>query len=287
MGKKLRLSALALSMTLCLSAQLMAYGSAEKTYYEYTNIREVNLKDMSIYSIAIVGADTKVCRLELEYPENTRFKVHHDVRGGELRVWTKDTRVLFSSSAGPHSVKITVPQNIFIRSKSNTGTQQIDSVAGDLEISSDTGSVTMNNCSGMITLSADTGAVTLHHATGDINASSHTGALSLYDVQGTIRLQTDTGSVRLEDLLGAVTVETDTGSIKADKLLLNGDSAFSADTGSITLDLDNAMEDIKVFARSGLGRISVYDTEARKHQVWGTGPLLVELKTDTGSITVK
>ncbi|MBN2509146.1 MAG: DUF4097 family beta strand repeat protein [Spirochaetales bacterium] len=284
--KRPRMSLCIYLLVLCVPAQVYAYGNREATYFEYTDIREVVLDDMRIYEVFIQGKDTDVTRLELEAPAGTRYKASHDVRSGVLRLWTRDTRVLFSDSAGPHRVVLNLPPSVRISCTGNTGAQHIASISAPIDLRSDTGSITALDCTGEIRLHSDTGSIRVEESEGTFNLTSNTGRLSLLGSSGWFFMKSDTGSIDLEGVLGTVSVRTDTGGIRAGRLLLNGDSSFRSDTGSITLNLDNAVTDLRVRANSDTGRIRLYETRGRSPQVWGKGFLEVDIATDTGSITV-
>lgn len=157
----------------------------------------------------------------------------------------------------------------------------------ELEVTTTTGSISVAGVAGPKKLAADTGSIAVRESPGPIAATTTTGSHAYSSVKGDVAARANTGGVRLDAVQGALSVTTHTGRIEGTGLVLTDDSSFEADTGSISLELDQTLDSFSFQLRSDTGRILVGDTEARGRLALGGGRTRLRAETDTGGIRIQ
>ena len=186
-----------------------------------------------------------------------------------IRAYRKDSLFGWIGGPGNHRLVLRVPH------------------ACDLEIATATGSISVTGVQGPKKLATDTGSIALTDCEGPTASNTGTGGHTYSSVRGDIAAKANTGGIKLDRVEGALAVRTDTGRIEGYALRLTDPSTFAADTGSISLELDQSLDVFSFELRSDTGRILVGDTEARGRLVLGGGRIRLKAETDTGGIRIQ
>ena len=274
------------------AAHVFSAGKQEKdTYFEYRGLMSVEAKGLQIFSVEITGERDRnrdgLCRMEIISPDNSRFKVRHDMRNGDLKIWVKDTHILFGHKRGPHRIVLYVPTELEVYADADSGSVYIEGIEGEIEARADSGSVDLKSLSGNLTASSDSGSISASSITGVVDMDVDSGNIDISESRGDFTFRGDSGSVRMRRVSGRFFVDTDSGSIEASKLYLDEDSSFSADSGSVSISLDNRREDLSVKASADSGKITVFSVSGSRLLEWGSGSTGLEIETDSGKIIVK
>ncbi|MEX2444145.1 MAG: DUF4097 family beta strand repeat-containing protein [Alkalispirochaeta sp.] len=152
-----------------------------------------------------------------------------------------------------------------------------------LDITTSSGSITVQGVQGRQTLRSASGRVVLEEPGGEIVVRSASGPVTARDIVGTIAVQTASGVVSLERCRGIITVETASGSISGEGVQLTADAAFRTASGSIRVDLDNALEDLRYVLTTSSGRLRFGNVSGGNHLAGGSGRFLIEGRSASGS----
>ncbi|MBA3752413.1 DUF4097 family beta strand repeat protein [Candidatus Dependentiae bacterium] len=164
------------------------------------------------------------------------------------------------------------------------------------KISAGSGDITIEDVKAAISAKTGSGEVTLTNVKGPIDAVTGSGSLAIRVDEGSsdsLSLQTGSGSITIKHAGGSVDARTGSGSIELDQRSVPTDTALSLRTGSgnikLTLPQDS---NATVEGSMGSGKFkSDFKelTQSKKTIVGelGTGGASIELKTGSGSITIK
>jgi hypothetical protein len=252
-----------------------ASGAADQVRtnnFSYDGVARVQVLNAEIYSIEVSGTSEQGLTAEVRAPSDTRVGIEHRRSGDTVMIRSFRTSRLFGwlgPEAGTHRLILRVPRSC------------------ELEITTATGSITVADVSGAKKLQSDTGSITLRGCEGNTVATTETGSQTYSALRGDLSARVETGSINLTDVEGAMSVETATGGIQAISLRLTDDSSFTAQTGSITLELTQSLEDFSFQLRSDTGSIVVGGTQARGRLVVGGGRIRLQAETDTGGVRIQ
>jgi beta-lactamase regulating signal transducer with metallopeptidase domain len=192
------------------------------------------------------------------------------------------------------SYNIVVPQATVVRSRTGSGGQEIDGVAGPVEAQTGSGSIRLNDIgssasvqtgsgsiradriAGGFTARTGSGSVTLTQtAAGDVEVTTGSGSSTLHGVQGALRARAGSGAITVEgDPTGPWDLQTGSGSIA---LRLPADVGFELDaqTGSGRIQTDHPVLLQGTVARNRLSGA-----------VRGGGPL-IRARTGSGGVRIE
>lgn len=266
-------------VVMLLAALLPAVASASGTSdeprassFSYDRVVRVQVLDAQVYTVQITGSPGQDLSAEVRAPANSKVGIEHRRSGGTvlIRAYRKERPFAWpGSSVGPHVLVLRVPADC------------------ELEIRTATGSITVADVQGPKALETTTGSIDLRRCDGETAATTQTGSHSYTSVRGDVAARASTGSISLSQVEGALSVETNTGRIEGTGLFLTGHSSFTADTGSIVLELDQSLEDFSFELRSDTGKINVGHTEARGRLVLSGGRIRLRAETDTGGVRIQ
>ena len=210
------------------------------------------------------------------------------------------------------SYVLTVPARSSLRSKTGSGSQQVEGVDGAVEAGSGSGSLTIRHAGGDLRASTGSGAIDATSIGGAFHATTGSGSISATDVRGGITAKTGSGridvtqsgsgnvevssgsgSVRLRGVRGGVRASTSSGGlvIEGD---LSGDWDLTATSGSVTIDLPSS-QGFELDATTSSGRIDVgapitvtgsVSRRSLRGTVRGGGPQL-HVRTSSGGISIR
>lgn len=210
------------------------------------------------------------------------------------------------------SYTLTVPSASTLRSRTGSGSQEIDGVAGAVEASSGSGSLTLKNLGDRLRASTGSGSITADRVAGALHATTGSGSIRATDVNGAITAKTgsggidvaqsgggnvevssSSGTVRLRGVRGAVDASTSSGGLSIQGEL-TGDWRLSASSGSVTISLPQNQA-FELDASSSSGGINVdfpvtvtgrINRRSLRGPVQGGGPLL-HVRTSSGGISIQ
>ena len=155
-------------------------------------------------------------------------------------------KVVIHDSAGDIHVQSGAQGDISVASTQDGASKQVDyRQEGDtLVISVNNGGDLFSNSpidltitvpqSSDVQVDANSGSVELGEISGSIQVKTESGSIDAHNLSGQVALNTSSGSITTEGLSGQATVASSSGSIDVSQASLNGDSAFSTDSGSIS-----------------------------------------------------
>lgn len=210
------------------------------------------------------------------------------------------------------SYTLTVPASSALRTRTGSGSQQIEGVGGEINASTGSGSLNFRSTGGGVRASTGSGSITAEtvggpfHATtgsGSIRASGVGGAITAktgsggIDVEqtgsGNVEVSSGSGTVRLRGVRGALRANTASGGVTVEGELA-GDWRLSAASGTVRVSLPPG-QGFELDAGTGSGRIDVaapvtisgtVDRRSLRGSVQGGGPLL-HVRTSSGSIHIR
>ncbi len=148
-----------------------------------------------------------------------------------------------------------------------SGSLDVQSIQGPVNIHTDSGDITARNLKGQVTMDADSGSIRVNGVNGQLKATTHSGDVVVREatLSGQSTLKTDSGSVRFEGALdpkGTYQMATHSGDID---LTLPANAAFqlAATTGSGSInnafgnDVVGATPRAQITATIGSGSVTV------------------------------
>jgi len=209
------------------------------------------------------------------------------------------------------SYTMTIPGDSTLRSRTGSGSQQIQGIKGEVNAGTGSGSLTFRDTggvrgatgSGSITADEVGGALHATTGSGSIRASGVNGAITAKTGSGGIEVEqtgggdvdvsSGSGTVRLRGVRGAVRAATASGGVNIEGQLA-GEWRLSAASGSVRIALPPG-QGFELDAGTGSGRIDVsvpvtvtgtIDRRSLRGTVQGGGPLL-HVRTSSGSIQIQ
>ena len=112
------------------------------------------------------------------------------------------------------NLEITVPTVFSLAVKSRGGDLDLDSVQGEIDISTSGGDIDLRDLSGKITAHTSGGDVEGIGISGRVSVSTSGGSIEFEDLKGELNGRTSGGDVRGEQIQGSVTLKTSGGEIE-------------------------------------------------------------------------
>ncbi len=209
------------------------------------------------------------------------------------------------------SYEIKTPKETQLRSKSGSGDEDVEGIAGPVDAASGSGSLKVHDIGDEVHATTGSGEVDIQNAHGKARVSSGSGSIRATGIAGALSISTGSGAVKLEQtaagdvevntgsgevelngVKGAVRVSTGSGSIHAD-----GEPAgpwrLHTGSGDVTVKLPEAAS-FELAAHTNSGSIAtkrevIVSGNVNPHELRGkvgNGGTLVELNTSSGSIRI-
>jgi hypothetical protein len=242
-----------------------AAGTPESFHGEYRDLRSVQLSaEMMDVEVTAVSGNTVSVRVE-HIPRGVT--VSDRVRRGGVAIHVQGRSSWLDRDAARPRVIVGVPNGI------------------GLDIDTSSGPITVRGVQGRQTLRSASGSITIEQLGGEIVVRSASGRVVARNVVGTIAIGTASGTVTLEECRGIITVETASGSITGEGVQLTADAAFRTASGSIQVDVANAMDDLRYDLSTASGRLRFGDVDVSggNRLAGGSGRFLIEARTASGS----
>ena len=133
------------------------------------------------------------------------------------------------------SFEIVVPQDTKLRSKSGSGDEKIDGIAGPVDASSGSGGLKIRDIGSEVRAGTGSGEVEIENIHGNARLSSGSGGIRAIGLAGGLTATTGSGDVKLEQTAaGDVEVSTGSGEVELDHVK----GAVRASTGSGNIHAD-------------------------------------------------
>lgn len=244
-------------------AAVFAAGTPESFSGEYRDLRSVEISaEMMDVDIVAGGGNAVSIRVE-NIPRGV--SISDRVRRGGVAVHVQGRSSWLDRDAAPARITVDVPTGI------------------DLDVTTASGTISVRGVQGRQSLRSASGRISLEDLGGEITARTASGAIDARDVVGTMTLESASGSVDIARYRGILAVETASGSIRGEGIQLTADAAFRSASGSIRVDLDNAMDDLRYDLSTASGRLSFGNVSGGTHLSGGSGRFLVTGRTASGS----
>lgn len=193
--------------------------------------------------------------------------------------------------------EITAPPETTLRTRTNSGDQNVDGLTTNLDLQSDSGDMRLSNVTGGAKVRTGSGNVEAHDISGAIAAEAGSGDIRLETKGGgDVRVHTGSGDIQLRGISGGLWVEAGSGDVSVEG---SQAGAWEVRTGSGNVDLqlpDKAGFDLQ--ASTGSGRVvvdrpltmTVQGDLEKSHrsmsgQVGGGGPKLM-VHTGSGDVSI-
>ena len=173
------------------------------------------------------------------------------------------------------SYEITLPADASVRSRTGSGSQRIDSLAGRVEAQTGSGSIHLGRIGGAAVATTGSGSIDVLGASSGLTARTGSGSIEASGVVGALRANTGSGRVNIQgNPTSDWAIQTGSGSID---LRLPADAAFelNARSGSGSISTSHPIE--------MRGSISKRQLQGR---VRGGGPRL-DVSAGSGSIQLE
>lgn len=228
--------------------------------------------------------------------------------GNTIRIGGGD-HSLFNNISISYDIK--TPKETHLRSKSGSGDEDVQGIAGPVDAVSGSGSLKVHDIGNEVHATTGSGEIEIENAQGKARVSSGSGSIRATGIAGALSVSTGSGSVKLEQtaagdvevntgsgevemnhVKGAVRVSTGSGSIHAD-----GEPAgpwrLHTGSGDVTVKLpDTASFELAAHTSSGSiesKREVAVSGSVNPHELRGkvgNGGVLVDLNTSSGSIRI-
>lgn len=229
--------------------------------------------------------------------------------GNTIRVGRTDDHDLFKNISISYEIK--TPKETQLRSKSGSGDEDLEGIAGPVEASSGSGTLKIHDIGAEVRAGTGSGDVEIQNAQGKAHISSGSGTIRATGIAGALTVSTGSGDVKLEQtaagdvevstgsgevelshVKGAVRVSTGSGNIRAD-----GEPAgpwrLHTGSGDVSVKLPEAAS-FELAARSSSGSIEtkrqvMVSGNLNPHELRGkvgNGGVLVDLNTSSGTIRI-
>jgi hypothetical protein len=190
------------------------------------------------------------------------------------------------------SYELVVPANTQLKSRTGSGNQSVDGIAGPLDISTGSGNIRASNIGANVQATTGSGQIVLETVKEGVRASTGSGDIRATGMGGSVRASTGSGSITVEQTdVADARVNTGSGNITLKNVrgLVHASSA----SGSITAEgggqspwrLESVSGDVSVRIPAGVG----FDLHA--HTVSGSistsRPLTVEGTVNKRELTGK
>ena len=208
--------------------------------------------------------------------------------------------------------EVTVPAATALRSRTGSGSQRIEGIAGSVETSSGSGSIVVRSAGGRLRASTGSGSITVDTVGGDFDGSTGSGSIKATNISGAMKAhsssghieltQTGSGDVDATSSSGTVEIRGVKGGVRASTssggLHIAGEMArewrLSSSSGRVTVDVP-ANQGLELDAYSNSGSIDVdfpvtvtgkVGRHALRGAARGGGPLL-HVRTSSGGISIQ
>jgi DUF4097 and DUF4098 domain-containing protein YvlB len=192
----------------------------------------------------------------------------------------------YQSTSGSITVStLKSPDEIFL--KATTGDIIINNMDADLNAHLASGSIAISEATGEKTLQSTSGSINVSFSSGNIVGQSNSGKHTYKGISGNLKAQSTSGSIIVQESEGAMELRTTSGSIKGEQINILGDSAFTATSGSISMDYTNSTDDFTFNLITNSGNLTVDDTRRKKELHTGNGSITITGKTTSGKQTYR
>jgi DUF4097 and DUF4098 domain-containing protein YvlB len=180
-----------------------------------------------------------------------RNKKHRNMSGDVS--WTltvpADTEIEFSTASGDITASGLTKS---IEASTASGDIDLRDVSADIDISTASGDATLVNLEGDVEISTASGDIEIEDSEGDIELSTASGDIDATDVSGDIDLGAASGDIKISGSRGTFDVGCASGDIDAKGMKIEGESEFSAASGSVEISLAETCEyDLEISSASG------------------------------------
>ncbi|PWE01058.1 DUF4097 family beta strand repeat-containing protein [Marinilabilia rubra] len=174
-----------------------------------------------------------------------------------------------------------------LKAKSVSGDLRINNVKGDLSASSTSGNVSARMVEGEAMISSTSGDVMVENLMNSARLKSTSGNIKVDVLRGGLSAKSVSGDIVLNDVTGILSLSTTSGSQRGTKIVLTGDSNFKSVSGDINMDLENAMEALSFFLKSGSGNLSAAGSSADERLEIEKGEIVVKGSSMSGNQTFR
>jgi DUF4097 and DUF4098 domain-containing protein YvlB len=195
--------------------------------------------------------------------------------GTEFDVESASGSVYFEGLRGP---KVAVD--------SASGSVKLEGCEGVFDLNTASGSISLKRCDGGKVLKSASGSVKVDSSNGDIAVNTASGSISIENVdeEAAVKTETASGSIKFDDFLGRIKASSASGSISGQGVLLTGDSIFDSTSGSVKFDLKNDERELRFDLETVSGSLTAGSARGGKRLAVGSGKILVQGKTVSGSV---
>jgi len=194
--------------------------------------------------------------------------------------------------------EITVPADTTLRTRSNSGDQEVDGLTTNLDLQSGSGDMRLSNLTGGMRLHAGSGNMEAHDVSGAITAEAGSGDIHLETRGGgDVRVHTGSGDIELRGINGGLWVEAGSGDVSVEGTQT---TQWEVRTGSGNVQLSLPKEaGYNLEASTGSGRVvmdrpmtmTVQGDLEKSHrsingQVGSGGPKLI-VHTGSGDVSIR
>jgi DUF4097 and DUF4098 domain-containing protein YvlB len=128
-------------------------------------------------------------------------------------------------------------------------------LAADLRTSS--GGIHVSGTEGAVKAYTSSGRIELEGGKGDIDLHTDSGGIRVDRAEGQVRAEATSGSIELREGVGAVDLRTRSGGIRATLNRLEGEGTFSAQSGSIHVEVGAGIAPITATTSSGAVHVTL------------------------------
>lgn len=174
-----------------------------------------------------------------------------------------------------------------VRAESLSSAVSVANVIGNAKFLAGSGAVTGANINGKIVAKTGSASIKLVAIKGNIEIRTASGFSEIDDVDGKIDVTTASGSVVVEKIKGYFDCETASGDIKGVDVTLVEGADLSTISGSISVQLNNQVNELTYDLSSASGKISAKGVVGERSITSGSGSILVKGSTVSGDLIIE
>jgi hypothetical protein len=276
-----------------------------EAHEKFSGIKNLEIKGV-FCDVEVIGGEGSMVTFDGKIKGNRfveDFAIRHEKQGNRLTVWVDTPRISWGNVNGTLQFWVPKDCNLFVKNSSgnikvanlqygelvlenSSGNIRLTDILTNSRVRTASGSVHIENHKGNINASTSSGSQNMMNISGDITTKSSSGSVNIKDSGGNVEAEASSGSIRLTNVQGALNLRTTSGSIRGSGILLVDNSIFISSSGSITIDLQNDINDLGFDLTAGSGSIIVNGERSSKRYLTNSrGGLLINANSSSGSQT--
>ncbi|MGB3463999.1 MAG: DUF4097 family beta strand repeat-containing protein [Cyclobacteriaceae bacterium] len=276
--------------------------------FEAESIKKVELRVMFV-DVVVSGRSGDLVSFDgrIEGPRKYRddISIESELEGDILKVWIEKHKNTYGNIGG--RIDLGIPEGVELDIAASSGNISAkDLVAKEIKLTCSSGNIKANRLTGNVTLKTSSGNISSFTMMGQLSANASSGNIEIDNAEGIISVKASSGNLQLSNLtdaqlnavtssgniylnrsIGSFSAKCTSGNIKGANVELTGDSNFTTTSGTINIDVNNAISDLSINLSSNSGMLSAGRRKrVEKKLVMNSGKIGVRASSSSGNIGI-